>query len=145
MSRLHGTWQAEGGGVAGCGPAVVAVALALLAAASGAAAAVEAAATLILAILVAAAAVTIAAGVAAVVLLRRYSRRGAEQLAIQAEVMRASQPDRQVAAPAPQMIVNHFHGGTHIHAAAPLGIAEAERTAQAIPVPRDAITTEEER
>jgi hypothetical protein len=143
MGRLHGTWEATGGGGAGCGPVVVAVVLAVLAVGSGAAAAVEAAATLILAIVVAVAAVSVAGLVAGMVLLRRYSQRGAEQLAHQAEAMRASQPVRQVAAPAPQTIVNHFHGGTHIHAAVPLVIAEDGRTIQALPVPRNAITTTE--
>jgi hypothetical protein len=127
--------------VSGCGPAVVAVVLALLVAGSGAAAAIEAAAVLILYAVSAAAVLAVAALAAAVVLLRRWNRREAEKFTLRAEALREPRAVPQVAAPAPQMIVNHFYGGTHIHAAVPLGVAEDGRTIQAIPVQRDAITT----
>lgn len=136
MSRLHGTWQAEGGGGGVPGPLLAGVVLALLAAASGAAAAVEAAATLILAIVVAAAVLTVTGLAAAVVLLRRYSHRGAGQFALQAEAMRAEVADRTTAAlPAPSAVHYHLHLSPGMDAA---GIIAA------LPQQRDAITITEE-
>jgi hypothetical protein len=145
MSRLHGTWQAEGSARSVSGPVVVVVALVLMAG-SGAAAALEAAAAVILVIAVAVAVLTVAGLAAAVVFLRRWNRGEAEKFTLRAEALCEPRAVPQATAPqAAPVIVNHFHGGTHIHAPAALGLAEAERTAQAIPVPRDAITTEEER
>ncbi len=143
MSRLRGTWEVTGGATSPVPAALVVVGLVVLMAGSAVTAAIEAAATLILVAAVAVAVVVVAGLVAALVFLRRYSQRGAYQLAVKAAAMRAAQPARPVAAPAPQVIVNHFHGGTHIHAAVPLGIAEDGRTIQAIPLQRDAITEKE--
>jgi hypothetical protein len=114
MSRLHGTWQAEGPARSVPGPAIVAVALVLMAG-SGAAAAIEAAATVILAVALAVAALAVAGLIAAVVFLRRWNQREAEKFMIRAEALCEPQPVRQVAAPQPTMVVNHFHGGTHLH------------------------------
>jgi len=140
MSRLHGTWQAEGGTPPVRGPVAV-VALVLLIAGSGAAAAIEAAFTVILVIVAAVAVLTVAGLVAAVVFLRRWNRGEAEKFAVRAEVLREPRAVPQVTAPTP-VIVNHFHGGIHLHAAVPLGTAEDGRTIQALPLLRDAITTE---
>lgn len=134
MSRLHGTWQAEGHGVRIPGLAVAAVALVLLAG-SGAVAAIEAAATMILAVVLAVAALTVAALVAALVLLHRYNRREAGKFELRAEVLRESRPAPRVTGPAPQLVVNHFHGGTHLH----LAPGSAAGPNRAIPL-RDAIT-----
>jgi hypothetical protein len=77
---------------------------------------------------------------AGLVVIRRYNRRETGRFIERMGVLGEPAPVRAViAAPVAAATVIHFHGGTHIHAAVPLGIAEDGRTIQAIPV-RDVIT-----
>lgn len=102
---MHGTWKAAGGGAsgaAGMGLGSVA-ALALLS--------WLATVLWILAIIGFAVLAVIIGGV---FLLRRRTRADDEAFAERAAALRADAA-RQATAPQPPVIVNHYHGGTHVH------------------------------